>query len=133
MIAAQELERSRLARELHDERAGAHSILLGLKAFDGRSDEEPSSPRPTSGSCRLGARRMSASWPELRPPALDDFGLMAALERLASSSRSGTGHLRHSTCDAARETRLPPETETALYRLVQEALTNVVKHAGAVR
>jgi signal transduction histidine kinase len=69
---------------------------------------------------------------ELRPSALDDFGLLAALERLASTfaERSGIPTAVESTLSAER---LPPELETVLYRLVQEALTNVVKHSGAER
>jgi signal transduction histidine kinase len=66
---------------------------------------------------------------ELRPSALDDFGLVAALERLAHTftERSGIA----AAVEARLEGRLRPEVETTLYRLVQEALTNVVKHAEA--
>jgi chemotaxis family two-component system sensor kinase Cph1 len=66
---------------------------------------------------------------ELRPAALDDFGLFAALERLAETfqARSGLKTLVQANIDG----RLPPEIETVLYRVVQEALTNVIKHAGA--
>ena len=66
---------------------------------------------------------------ELRPAALDDFGLVPALERLAEtfSERSGI----ETMVEASLDERLPPEIETTLYRVVQEALTNIVKHAGA--
>jgi signal transduction histidine kinase len=67
---------------------------------------------------------------ELRPKALDDFGLVAALERLAETFAEQTGinvHIEAALGDA----RLSPEVETAVYRIVQEALTNVVKHAQA--
>jgi len=67
---------------------------------------------------------------ELRPKALDDFGLVAAIERLAETFREQTG------IKVDFETRLPEERlasdiETALYRMVQEGLTNIVKHAQA--
>ena len=67
---------------------------------------------------------------ELRPSALDDFGLEPALRRLGETVREG------GTLDVQVETRLgavrlPADVETALYRIVQEALTNAVKHAGA--
>ena len=67
---------------------------------------------------------------ELRPKALDDFGLVPALERLLDTFREQTG-LAVDLEARIGEERLAPEIETALYRIVQEALTNVVKHAGA--
>jgi len=69
---------------------------------------------------------------ELRPKALDDFGLVAALERLVQTFSEATtiGVELETTLG---EERLPPEVETTLYRIVQEALTNVVKHARARR
>ena len=69
---------------------------------------------------------------ELRPAALDDFGLVPALERLRDTvaEQSGLDIELQSHLDAER---LPAELETALYRIVQEALTNVVKHASASR
>jgi len=69
---------------------------------------------------------------ELRPAALDDFGLVPALERLRDSISEQRRIAVEVQSDLAGE-RLPAETETALYRIVQEALTNVVKHAAASR
>ncbi|MGZ8741106.1 MAG: sensor histidine kinase, partial [Gaiellaceae bacterium] len=69
---------------------------------------------------------------QLRPKALDDFGLAAALERLAQTFSETTG--MHVALEAQLgEERLPSEVETTLYRIVQEALTNIVKHAQATR
>ena len=68
---------------------------------------------------------------ELRPKALDDFGLVAALERLTQSSASRPGSSVDFQADASEHGRLPAEVETALYRIVQESLTNIVKHARA--
>jgi signal transduction histidine kinase len=69
---------------------------------------------------------------ELRPKALDDFGLVAALERLAATFSEQTG-IEVDLEAALPEERLPAPVETALYRIVQESLTNVVKHARAHR
>jgi signal transduction histidine kinase len=69
---------------------------------------------------------------ELRPSALDDFGLVAALERLADSFAEQSG-ISVDFQAALADERLPAEAETALYRIVQESLTNVVKHAQARR
>jgi signal transduction histidine kinase len=69
---------------------------------------------------------------ELRPKALDDFGLVPALERLVETFTEQTGipvELEAVIGDA----RLPATIETALYRTVQEALTNVIKHSRASR
>jgi signal transduction histidine kinase len=133
VVAAQELERKRLARELHDETGQAlTSILLGLKSVEESADRAES--RAAVGALRElvvqtlhDVRRLAV---ELRPTALDDFGLMPALERLAESFSEQTG-IAVDFQAAFGEMRLPAEVETALYRIVQEALTNVVKHAGA--
>ncbi len=67
---------------------------------------------------------------ELRPAALDDFGLVPALERLAEASGGDSGISVDVQANLGA-VRLPAEVETALYRIAQEALTNVAKHAGA--
>jgi signal transduction histidine kinase len=67
---------------------------------------------------------------ELRPAALDDFGLVPALKRLGQSARERTG-IDVQVEARLGSTRLPPDVETAIYRIVQEAVTNVVKHANA--
>src|SRR5207248_2427147 len=69
---------------------------------------------------------------ELRPKALDDFGLVPALERLTSTFAEQTG-IAVDFESALGGERLSGEVETMLYRIVQEALTNVVKHARATR
>ena len=72
---------------------------------------------------------MYSCW-QPRPKALDDFGLVPALERLAETFSEQTEVDVHLQAALGNE-RLDPEIETALYRIVQEALTNVVKHAQA--
>jgi signal transduction histidine kinase len=69
---------------------------------------------------------------ELRPKVLDDFGLVPALERLTDGFAEHTGIAVDLETGAVRE-RLRPEVETAIYRIVQESLTNVAKHADARR
>jgi len=135
VLAGQELERERLARELHDETGQAlTSILLGLKAVEDAPDV--SSMRSAAQTLRelvVGTlhdvRRLAV---ELRPKALDDFGLVAAVERLVQTFSEASGIDVQVEARLGR-TRLSPEVETTLYRIVQEALTNVVKHARARR
>jgi signal transduction histidine kinase len=133
VVAGQELERKRLARELHDETGQAlTSILLGLKSLEDADDAD--ARRQAVGSLRelvsttlQDVRRLAV---ELRPSALDDFGLVAAVQRLAETFGEQTGI----TVDVEARLdadRLPGEVETALYRIIQETLTNVVKHAQA--
>jgi signal transduction histidine kinase len=69
---------------------------------------------------------------ELRPSALDDFGLVPAVERLADTFREQSG-LQVDLESRLGEERLTTEVETTVYRVIQEALTNIVKHADAGR
>jgi signal transduction histidine kinase len=135
VVAAQELERKRLARELHDETGQAlTSILLGLKPLERSpaSDENREAVarvRQLVVSTLQDVRRLAV---ELRPAALDDFGLATAVARLAETFRESTG-LRVDLESQLGDDRLPTEVETTLYRIVQEALANIVKHADATR
>jgi len=135
VVSGQELERRRLARELHDETGQAlTSILLGLRAV-----EEAASPdhmRTAASDLRelvvatlQDVRRLAV---QLRPKALDDFGLVAAVEHLVQTFSEATS-IRVDLEAQLGEKRLPAEVETTLYRIVQEALTNIVKHAEASR
>ena len=135
VVEAQEMERRRLARELHDETGQAlTSILLGLKPLEQSAESEEAraavaSVRELVVSTLQDVRRLAV---ELRPSALDDFGLVPAVERLAGTVAEQSG-LQVDLQSQLGEERLPGEVETALYRVVQEALTNIVKHAGAGR
>jgi signal transduction histidine kinase len=134
VVAAQEVERRRLARELHDETGQAlTSILLGLRALEDSLDGEQA--RRAVGELRELAvgtlqdvRRLAV---ELRPKALDDFGLVPALERLTETWSAQTGIGLDFAASLGGEEGLSNETATALYRIVQESLTNVVKHSHA--
>jgi signal transduction histidine kinase len=133
IVSGQELERRRLARELHDETGQAlTSILLGLRAVEdaGNSDDlrqAASDLRELVVATLQDVRRLAV---QLRPKALDDFGLVPALERLVQTFSESTD-IRVALEAQLGDERLPPEVETTLYRIVQEALTNVVKHAEA--
>jgi signal transduction histidine kinase len=135
IISGQEQERRRLSRELHDETGQAlTSILLGLKAIEDAQGTERFAAalaelRELVNVTLQDVRRLAV---ELRPKALDDFGLVPALERLTSTFGEQTGIETHLESRLPEE-RLPSEVETVLYRVVQEALTNIVKHAQATR
>ena len=135
VVRAQEDERRRLARELHDETGQAlTSILLGLKSLEDLDDVAALGQGVAALRARVVAtlqdvRRLAV---ELRPAALDDFGLEAALERLTAGFAEQTG-LKVELESRLQDDRLPEEVETVLYRIVQEALTNIVKHAQASR
>lgn len=139
-LAATEGERRRWARELHDDTLQSLSALrIGLSGAS-------RSPRPEAlgeavaqavDQLEESISNLRALITDLRPAALDELGVQAALEGLAERT------IRHGlevdvSVDLAYEqgrasTRLPPEMETAIYRLVQEALTNATKHGGAAR
>jgi two-component system, NarL family, sensor histidine kinase DevS len=135
VVDAQELERRRLARELHDETGQAlTSILLGLRAVEEAGSEAEA--REATAHLREqvvetlhDVRRLAV---ELRPKALDDFGLVPALERLVETFSEQTG-IPVELETVLGGTRLPAPVETALYRIVQEAFTNVIKHSRASR
>jgi len=137
VIRAQEEERGRVARELHDE---ANQILAALMTTVDTADALHASDsahpalRETLARLRkladtaLGDLQRIAT--ELRPPALDEFGLLPALTRHVRDRVEGTC-LRADVQIEGRRRRLPQAVELALYRIAQEALANVQKHAGA--
>jgi len=131
IVTAQELERRRLARELHDETGQAlTSILLGLKQLEGAgAPEAVAELRELVVATLQDVRRLAV---ELRPKVLDDFGLFPALERLTQGFAEQTGIAVDLEASTITE-RMPLDVETAIYRIVQESLTNVVKHARAER
>ena len=134
ILEAQEDERGRIARELHDETGAAlTAILLDLTAIDGAATlpdarDAATALRQNARSALENVGRLAFS---LRPPALDEFGLAPALKDL-SSRLEGRGGLKvELEIDLPADTRLPAKLETAIFRITQEALTNVVKHADA--
>lgn len=135
LVAAQEEERSRLSRELHD-KMGQHLSALALNlelhknSLGENARDAAQLDKLSELAEELSQEMRGLAW-ELRPPELDQLGLREALACYVEqwSRRSGIPVDFVSTGDAYG--RLMPEAETALYRVCQEALTNVLKHAGA--
>jgi signal transduction histidine kinase len=136
MLQAQELERSRLSRDLHDQTGQAlAALLLGLNAAR-RADTLESalaSLADLDGIVREALADVRSIAVRLRPAALDELGLGAALERLASTVAAGESTEIVVTTTLSDDRRLPAELETAVYRIVQEATANAVRHGGASR
>lgn len=136
-VMAQEEERKRVARELHDETAQALASLGmdldSLSKAKGRGPKEVSKSlgklRDRANDILLGVRSLSHA---LRPPMLEDLGLLSTLQGLANDLADQRGI---SALFGVRGTsrRLSPDIELALFRIVQEALTNVGKHAQATQ
>ncbi|MBI3969724.1 MAG: sensor histidine kinase [Chloroflexi bacterium] len=139
VLIAQEEERRRLAAELHDDTGQVLStLLLHLKLF------RDAIARPDVGRDTLvaqanaltdlarevldGVRRLAL---ELRPRMLDDLGLVAALHAYCEEWGARTGIHPTFRAPPPHELRLAPAAEIAVYRMVQEALTNVARHAAA--
>jgi two-component system sensor histidine kinase UhpB len=136
VLAAQEDERKRIARELHDETAQSlTTLLIRLKILE-KARTETEMRDQIDGLRELTAQTLEAVRKlalELRPATLDDLGLLAALEAYTEAYRSRMPMRVSFSADGFedRDRRLPPQIELVLYRVVQEALTNVAKHANA--
>ena len=135
LVFAQEDERRRIAREMHDQ-FGEQLTALGhrIAALRELTAAHPAL-RERIDALQAVAQRLDRDvdylvW-ELRPTALDDLGLRAALSNYIQnwSARSGIGAQLHAS--NLLDDRLDPEMETTLYRIAQEALTNVAKHSNA--
>jgi signal transduction histidine kinase len=128
LMKAQEDERLRLARELHDGAGQAlTSLLVRLKAM-----EAPGDDRDIAGMCQdvsATIERVRSIAYRLRPAALEELGLEVALRTLAEDMTREAGlELRFDS--SLGEARFPEEVETTLYRIAQEGLTNIVRHAA---
>lgn len=136
-MEARERERTRWAREIHDETVqGLGALRLRLANARDLGDQAALSTAVDTvleglGQEIDGLRHLIT---ELRPAALDDFGLVAALEALARRGQAIDGlEIQTDIEPGLGEHRLDPELESTLYRVVQEALTNVSRHAKATR
>ncbi|MDQ8043619.1 MAG: sensor histidine kinase [Solirubrobacteraceae bacterium] len=132
VIDAQEAERARLARDLHDEvNQSLTGIMLRLSALARDADETTQAGlqevRDLTEQAMLELLRLSH---DLRPTALDDLGLSAALEAQLQRIDQDTDLVVAREISNALPT-LTPEQQTVLFRVAQEALSNVVQHSGA--
>jgi PAS domain S-box-containing protein len=133
LIGAEENERCRLSRELHDV-VGQHvtALILGLRALS--SEVSPSTAHKINELLLIAdalgqdAHRLALN---LRPTSLDDLGLPSALASYIDDWSARTGIRAEYHCRGTSQRRLPAHLETMFYRVAQEGLTNVAKHAGA--
>jgi signal transduction histidine kinase len=132
VIATQEDERRRIARELHDSTSqNLTSLIVGLKVMETNCAQCAAQSKATD------LRRVASKTLDevhdlstrLRPRVLDDLGLAAALERLVSEWQAR--YKIPVDVIIQLDDRLPGDVETAIYRIVQETLTNVARHANA--
>ncbi len=132
IVKAQEEERTRIARELHDETAQfltALSLELAtLKKSLPRHSERMRRIDHLQELCQRMSQGLQRLVHDLRPAQLDDLGLVAALQYLAEESKQW--ELEVSLAVEGGQQRLDPVVETVLFRIAQEALTNVARHAG---
>lgn len=135
-LAAAEGERQRWARELHDDTLQSLSALrVGLSTAR-RSDRPEALEQAVTGAIEQleeGITNLRALITDLRPASLDELGAAAAIQALGERAERLGIDVDVSIELADEQTRHLPELETAMYRIVQEALTNAAKHGGATR
>jgi signal transduction histidine kinase len=136
-IAAADAERSRWARELHDQTLQSlGGLRVALASVAGRGDPGTKDGviRQAIEDIELEIDNLRGIITDLRPSMLDDLGLLPAIEALLDRRREGGLEIETELSlpdPAAGAAGLDPALETTIYRLVQESLTNVVKHANA--
>lgn len=134
-LQAQEGERKRIARELHDATGQSlNAILFGLKAMESALESDTPHARMLVARLKSSAsdtvRELQSIIYDLRPSILDDLGLVPALHWYAESRLEANGvRVRWDFSD--EEHRLPAEIESALFRIGQETITNIRKYANA--
>ena len=134
-VRAQELERQRIARELHDEIGQTLTALgMGLQAISGSALSKPERVNKQAHELQsivdAGISGLQNLITGLHPPQLDDFGLMAALRWYSVQVKDRLG-LTVTVTSRGNEPVLPEEVRMVLYRIVQESITNVIRHAKA--
>jgi two-component system CheB/CheR fusion protein len=134
LVTAQEEERARISRELHDEVAQQlMALMLSLKALEATAldGDTPAKLRELRATAERAGQEIHQLAAELRPVALDQVGLSRALSGYLESWLKRTGIAVDFVSVGVDELRLPSPIETTIYRIVQEAMTNVYKHASA--
>ncbi|MGB8648303.1 MAG: GAF domain-containing sensor histidine kinase [Anaerolineae bacterium] len=135
VVAAQEDERKRLARDLHDE-TGQRLTALGLaiSSIGELMDKNPKLARErlteVEEMCTAAIDDLRQFVADLRPSLLDDLGLVAAVRQMAKQVEARSGMTVEFNLSGQRR-RLPSQIETVVYRIAQEALNNTVRHAHA--
>ena len=137
-LSAADAERKRWARELHDETLqglGGLRLLLAAALRGDDLSEAQEAMREAVERIEVEVENLRSIITDLRPAALDELGLRAAIETLLDRHQEQNGltieHDLTIPSRAAEDGRLDGDLETAVYRIVQEALTNAVKHANA--
>jgi PAS domain S-box-containing protein len=134
VMTAQDEERRRIARELHDETGQSlTALLVGLRTIEGsqtvaQAVELAQRLRETTAQTLIDVGRL---WRGLHPGVLDDLGLGAAVTRHAEEFAQAQGILVNVRIEGLDADGLSPLLQATLYRVLQEALTNVARHAGA--
>jgi two-component system sensor histidine kinase UhpB len=133
VLAAQEAERVGIARDLHDEVGQVLTgVLLQLNSIAAAAPEQREELDEAREAVRRALDEVRRISSELRPEMLEHLGLVSALTELSTSFARVTGiHARRDFPASLPE--LTPEIELAVYRIAQESLTNVARHAGATR
>ena len=133
-ISAADAERGRWARELHDQTLqalGGLRVLLATALRRDDAEEHERAMRQAIEDIELETDNLRAMISDLRPSLLDDLGLRPAIEALLERRRETGLEIAEELSLPEAATPLEPELETTVYRLIQEALTNIAKHAGA--
>ncbi len=134
LLQAEERERRRVARELHDELGGLlTSLQMSLKMNPARDRGARDELAESEGLVRAMIDKVRDLSLDLRPSLLDDLGLAPALDQLVERFVARTKIDVEFQCEIARGDRFSPAVETTAYRVVQEALTNVARHARVDR
>jgi signal transduction histidine kinase/DNA-binding NarL/FixJ family response regulator len=137
LVEIQEMERRHIARELHDQAGQAlSSLAVGLRLLEEAAERGEAVAahlvdlKQTIDTVSEGLHQLAS---DLRPASLDHLGLVATLRQYTEAFSHQHGLIVQFEMVGLEDGRLPPMVETALYRIVQEALTNVVRHAQANR
>jgi two-component system, NarL family, sensor histidine kinase UhpB len=138
VITAQENERKRISRELHDEASQSlTAMIMGLEAARNNADGNPALQTQLGSLKELAAstleelRKLAL---DLRPTMLDDLGLVPAVRWLSrTATERANFEVKLDLSGFNEQERLAPELETCLFRITQESLTNITKHAHASR
>ena len=136
IIKAQEEERQRVAREIHDGPAQSMAnVVLRAEICEKLMDLEPEKVREELHDLKRMVRESLQEVRKiifnLRPMALDDLGIVPTLKRYLADLQKRTDNVMELTVLGDEEQRLPSALEVAIFRIVQEALNNTVKHSGA--